>query len=330
MRMFKRAARVFLEKSYPLAAATVNAVLPPFIVLAYHRVADLAHDPQLLAVSRENFASQLGWMAENNIEVVRFDEPWKVRCNRVRVCITFDDGYADNYHNALPILEKYAFPATFFVTTAHVRTGNAYWWDVLEHILYGELPDTPPPGPFAAVWPTPPEKLYQTAHGILLAAGPEKQRELLEGLCQWLGHPVAAADSHRPLRPDEVAALAAHPLATVGAHTHTHPRLSQLLRPQQKQEVETSLDLLTEWTGRRPSVFAYPFGSRGLLGRGGDYNADSMRVCKELGILRAAANYPAQVRPWTNRFAVPRHLVRNWDKATFARRFTAFLTEGYF
>ena len=38
MQMLKRAVRAFLEKGYPVMAAAVNAVLPPLIVLAYHRV----------------------------------------------------------------------------------------------------------------------------------------------------------------------------------------------------------------------------------------------------------------------------------------------------
>ena len=37
------------------------------------------------------------------------------------VLLTFDDGFANNYFNALPVLEIFQAPAVFFVTTQHVR-----------------------------------------------------------------------------------------------------------------------------------------------------------------------------------------------------------------
>jgi peptidoglycan/xylan/chitin deacetylase (PgdA/CDA1 family) len=44
------------------------------------------------------------------------------------VCITFDDGYADNYLNALPVLLNYKLPATFFLTSAFLE-GGLMWND---------------------------------------------------------------------------------------------------------------------------------------------------------------------------------------------------------
>jgi len=40
--------------------------------------------------------------------------------NKPGVLLTFDDGFANNANNALPVLEKFNAPAVFFVTTQHV------------------------------------------------------------------------------------------------------------------------------------------------------------------------------------------------------------------
>jgi peptidoglycan/xylan/chitin deacetylase (PgdA/CDA1 family) len=38
-------------------------------------------------------------------------------------CITFDDGHADNFHIALPILQGHGLPATFFIATGFLDGG---------------------------------------------------------------------------------------------------------------------------------------------------------------------------------------------------------------
>jgi len=43
--------------------------------------------------------------------------------------ITFDDGYADNYECAAPILKELDLPATFFITTQFIDSDVVPWWD---------------------------------------------------------------------------------------------------------------------------------------------------------------------------------------------------------
>jgi peptidoglycan/xylan/chitin deacetylase (PgdA/CDA1 family) len=45
------------------------------------------------------------------------------------LAITFDDGYRDNFENAVPVLEKFSLPATFFVVTQWIGTDVVPWWD---------------------------------------------------------------------------------------------------------------------------------------------------------------------------------------------------------
>jgi peptidoglycan/xylan/chitin deacetylase (PgdA/CDA1 family) len=74
-------------------------------------------------VSTEDFEWQIRHLTEN-YRVVSLDR--LVECIRRgeavngAAAVTFDDGYEDNYTNALPILEKYRCPATIFVVTGFV------------------------------------------------------------------------------------------------------------------------------------------------------------------------------------------------------------------
>jgi len=42
------------------------------------------------------------------------------------VAITFDDGHANNLHLAYPMLQKYQLPATIFLSSAYVESGEMY------------------------------------------------------------------------------------------------------------------------------------------------------------------------------------------------------------
>lgn len=91
--------------------AILNILDKPVIVLLYHRVADLDSDPERLAVSPTHFREQMNYLKEH-YRIVRFEGDWS-GLQESAVAVTFDDGYADNFYEALPILEETGVPATF-------------------------------------------------------------------------------------------------------------------------------------------------------------------------------------------------------------------------
>ena len=55
------------------------------------------------------------------------------------VIVTFDDGYADNYTVAFPILKRYGFVATVFLVSDYVNTDHVYCWDLPAAEAQGDL-----------------------------------------------------------------------------------------------------------------------------------------------------------------------------------------------
>ncbi len=109
------------------------------IILAYHRILPgerLADFPYLedLVTGEAAFAAQMDLLArrfrvlplEEMFDFLREDRPLPSGS----VSVTFDDGYADNYTHALPILRRHRLPATVFLATGHVGGARGlFWWD---------------------------------------------------------------------------------------------------------------------------------------------------------------------------------------------------------
>lgn len=127
------------------AAAYQRRFAARAVVLMYHRVAQPTADPWRLCVSVEHFASQMEMLANLGTEVVPLSSlPSRAQESHARKCvaITFDDGYQDNLVNAAPILGEASLPATLFVATGFIGSGQAFWWDRLATALLqpGNLP----------------------------------------------------------------------------------------------------------------------------------------------------------------------------------------------
>ena len=100
-----------------------------FRILMYHSISDTPNYPW--NVSPENFHRQMEAIARSGMEVAGLDRVIQLLNEGKpvdgKVVITFDDGYADNLKIAAPIMNRYGFTATIFVTTGFV--GKQSSWD---------------------------------------------------------------------------------------------------------------------------------------------------------------------------------------------------------
>lgn len=304
----------------------INRIDPPVIVLIYHRVTTLQSDPEMLAVTPENFLAQMRHLKET-VPLVRFEEDW-TKVSKPAVCVTFDDGYADNALEALPILEEVGVPATFFISTGTIGTSAEFWWHELERIILEKqsLPScfTPANNSFGKSWPTgtPGERrgFYREIVRLMNDADPKSRNNWLEQLRHWAQSETITADTHRTMTQDELRLLAGSSQVTIGAHTVTHSRLSNLSAEAQREEITASKAQLEAWLGREITAFSYPFGRRS------EYTKQSIALCSHAGFTKAAANFPGQAHRWTDPYQIPRHLVRDWPVDTFAAKLRGFWT----
>lgn len=300
---------------------------PQPAILMYHRVAVLDVDPWELAVTPERFARQLDHLLHHRTPmpldafVARLDEG---SLPRDAVAITFDDGYADNFHAALPLLAERNLSATLFLVSRCIDRPTAFWWDELARLilLHPERMDAEltigfeqvavrwdrterPSGTWRAFDPPGDGREIAYLHAWrILRALPEHDR--VTGIAQLralLGPADGTAD--RTMERSELEAFVASGTFSIGAHSVTHAALSTLDPQAAAAEIRLSKAECEALT-REPVIgFAYPYGDMNRQVRDLVASSDFCWACStEAG--------PVPLRGY-DRFALPRIGVGNWD-----------------
>ena len=294
------------------------------MVLIYHRVAEDVLDRNLLTVSPANFEAHLQ-ILKRDFPVLPLVEMLKaVQSGSLMpgsIALTFDDGYVDNLVKALPLLEKYGIPATVFVTSGMLGSRKEFWWDALERLFLradGLLPDRIVFCDNAGNekgWPTVTLAERLQAHdeiAAFLRNSPVSEIDVfIDKLYDWAGGGVPPRPLHRVLDEQQLRALSASPLIEIGAHTVSHSRLSVLSEAEQFQEILRSKESLERILEKPIRVFSYPYGGQG------DFTEGTKDLVKKAGFEFGIANIQKDLGLTFDGFAVPRRLVRNWDKEVF-------------
>ncbi len=327
-------------------------MVPGAVILLYHRVYSPVRDPQLLCVSRANFRAHLEILKKKATllsmpQLSRFLAAGKLP--RRSVVITFDDGYRDNLEEAKPELENYEAPATFFVASGCLGMEREFWSDELERILLspGRLPrgleleiggerfedDLGDDRVYSereadchAGWdvthparPTARHRLYEALGKRLREAGRADREEALRALRAWAGEEGSGRPDYHPMTAADLVQLSRSALCEIGSHTLSHPHLASISVREQEAEIAGSKTQLEGILNRRICGFSYPYGGKA------DYDAQSLSSVRKAGFEWACSNFPGLARRENDRFELPRHLVRNWEGARFARFLSRWL-----
>lgn len=304
------------------------------MILLYHCVGYARSDPWSLFVSPRRFAAQMRWL-EAHARPMSMEELASALASGAvpsrAVAVTFDDGYANNLHLALPVLERHRIPATLFVSTGRIGTQREAWYDELEALVLSR-------GRRAHRWPGVAKRVsaagrrvlggtsragdeYMRSYNRLLLASEDERRGYLATIRNRSALPVGVRESHRPLTTEELALLAGSSVMTIGAHTVTHPVLSALTPQEQGAEIGESKAWLEDILSVKVDHFAYPFGGAT------DFSDTTAAIVQSLGFKSAVTTSAGTVSSGLDTFRLPRRLVGNWNAHRFARQLDTWFSE---
>ena len=237
-------------------------------ILMYHSVME---DPRCgdtflggIIHSQDVFRGQIELLARRyrpvSLEQVKRFVRGEAELPRRAVVVTFDDGYADNYEIAAPILNQAGVPATFYVTVQCVDQRRLPWparlrfaFRTTKKIIWSDSSGN--------AWPLSLES--QREGGVLFAcdeccklAGPV-QEKYVAGVEAELDTQVPVESGALMMNYEQIRALAeqAH---IIGSHTMTHPNLAHLDPQEARREMIESKQRLELQIKAEVRHFSYP------------------------------------------------------------------------
>jgi peptidoglycan/xylan/chitin deacetylase (PgdA/CDA1 family) len=259
-------------------------------VLAYHRIIDPyeptfdAFEPNVSATPAM-FQKQMAFVAQHytviSLQQLQVYVTQGVPLPRYPLLITFDDGYLDNYQNALPILKHFGFPAVIFLMTHRMaHTTVPAWWDEAAYYLrhtsltklrlpfLGEVELNGTADQRIAL-----RKSFVQA---LKSAQPDQRQAILDQLPELLDVPPHPQNQPIFVSWEQVNKLVAAGIACQ-AHTVNHPILTEISLDAVREEVQQSREMIEAHTSQNVYAFAYP------NGQPQDYNREIMDILAEVG-----------------------------------------------
>jgi len=272
-----------LRESYQLSVGSTQGLPkimwrrrtePSARIFCYHHVNNDA-DPFAPAISTWLFEQQMKYIARHYkvVHLGKLMDHLQGDGTDSLMAITFDDGYSDNFHNALPILERYGLPATVFLATGGIDSRELLWFEQLaetikktslEHFdLEIDIP--------RRFWFRSATERLASNNGIfeVLRTLPDpERREWLGRIVKQLGAPSVEKVDERMLTWDQIRMMQARGVE-FGGHTVTHPFLSRLTEEEGCREVSDCKKRIEDELQSRVEFFAYPNGRPQDFGQAG-------------------------------------------------------------
>jgi peptidoglycan/xylan/chitin deacetylase (PgdA/CDA1 family) len=199
---------------------------------------------------------------------------------RYPALITFDDGYADNFHHAYPVLAAHHVPAVIFLTTGYIERSIPFYWDFAAYCFAHTSTDSATlPVTGSQQWTTDQNRqtvLNEWLESLKKLPDVEKQRHLdaLPALLNVSVPDETFAGMH--LTWDQVREMVTNGI-TMGSHTMSHPILTRISLDEAELELRGSKQRIEEETGQKVTGLAYPNGGQS------DFSTSIQHIAQKLG-----------------------------------------------
>jgi peptidoglycan/xylan/chitin deacetylase (PgdA/CDA1 family) len=283
--------------------------LRPFVggvgaILTLHHVRPPRHAAfqpnRLLEVTPGFLEAVIVRMRRAGVDLVSLDEMHRRLAEgdhaRRFVCLTFDDGYRDNLVHAYPILQKHAAPFALYVATSFPDRLGELWWLALEAVIarndrVGLVVDDEDRN-FDCRTVQEKRELYESIYWWLRRMPTEDElRHAVRDLAARYQVDIAAFCRELCMTWGEIEELARDPLATIGAHTVNHVRLTKVPEKIARAEMRMSAAVIESALGKAPAHLSYPVGDPTSAG------PREFALARELGFKTAVTTRPGVLFP---------------------------------
>lgn len=219
-------------------------------ILCYHSI-DVSGS--LISTSPALFASHMAYLAASHYRVVSMAEAVECCTNgdpvdRRTVVLTFDDGYANNHEDALPILKRYGFRATFYIATGFVG-GRASW---MVRDLTTMFPGLRKGDDASELVNRCDRDQVGRRIPYLLRLHPARAASEIQALLDAAEFPMMTWAQLRDLH---LAGM------EIGDHSYSHPFLTEMTDLEVTSELDKSRVMLESEVGRPVRSLCYPYGA---------------------------------------------------------------------
>lgn len=284
-----------------------------FRILNYHRVNDFNDPFTIDSVAAVDFENQMRYLSKH-YHVLALDDIYDHMAGNRHLpgqclAVTFDDGYADNYTFAYPILKKYNLPAAIFLTVDCIETQTSLWFDqILSAFKATHKKRFACPITKAVFEIDNMEKKLHTAHIMLeqlkKTDNAQRKKSVLDVLKELGISSTKAQDASTLLTWLRIKEMGRHNI-TFGSHTMTHPILANLPVSELDWELTTSRQVIEHKIDKAVRFFAYP------NGKPRDFNESIVQTIKQAGYKAAVTTVPEINTPVTDLFTWGRY--RPWQ-----------------
>lgn len=240
------------------------------LILTYHR---FSLEPDSSRISSAEFAAHLEYLSKNNrvldlSETIEYLNKGKTLPPNTTV-ITIDDGYADAYEIAFPLLKTYGFPATVYAVTDFLDEKCWLWTDLMRYVLLKTECDSAKiefggEDKIEAKLKSKMQRL-ETASRVnsRLKKMPDEQKEAkIKAIAANLNVeiPELPVEDFAPMNWTQAREMDARSVR-IESHTTTHPILTNIDAKHLDFELKNSKKRLEEVLDRQVEHFCYPNGS---------------------------------------------------------------------